>query len=222
MNKDLELKLVKRFPVLYQNCYASPMQSCMAFGFEHGDGWFDIIWQLSLAIEDELGYTPRQQQWMLFKKKFFRIWNDFVYRLSPVVWDKRELRGAGVKGDPYHQEVVEYVYPRDQWLINLLLTVLPDRSKDMHSWIGHWQRLGLKALVRHPNTGFAVGQVKEKFGTLRYYCPGNDRIYRLIGMAETLSEVTCEDCGKRGKLRNKGGWLSTMCDAHAPVDSVAG
>jgi hypothetical protein len=55
MNAELTQKLLKRFPVLYQD-YDSPMtQTCMCWGFDHSDGWFEIIWQLSLAIEEDLG-----------------------------------------------------------------------------------------------------------------------------------------------------------------------
>ena len=38
MNQELTLRLVKRFPVLYQD-YRSPMtQTAMCWGFDHGDG----------------------------------------------------------------------------------------------------------------------------------------------------------------------------------------
>lgn len=58
-------------------------------------------------------------------------------------------------------------------------------------------------------------QIKEKFGTLRFYSSGCSREQEaLIDMAEELSERTCEVCGARGKLRQFG-WLQTLCDAHA-------
>ena len=45
-------------------------------------------------------------------------------------------------------------------------------------------------------------QVKEKFGTLRfYYTGGDDRIDGMVRMAESMSAVTCETCGAPGKLR---------------------
>jgi len=50
-----------------------------------------------------------------------------------------------------------------------------------------------------PNTGFTSRRSKEKFRTLRYYISGgNDRIHRLIGMAEVLSNHICEYCGRCG------------------------
>jgi hypothetical protein len=83
VNQELTLRLVKRFPVLYQD-YRSPMtQTAMCWGFDHGDGWFEIIWQLSLAIEEELAYSWTKKRWLLFKKSIFCSWNAFVYKLSP-------------------------------------------------------------------------------------------------------------------------------------------
>lgn len=58
-------------------------------------------------------------------------------------------------------------------------------------------------------------QVKEKFGTLRFYYDGGDDYIRgIVSMAESMSAVTCEECGVPGKQRG-GGWIQTLCDAHA-------
>jgi hypothetical protein len=57
-------------------------------------------------------------------------------------------------------------------------------------------------------------QVKEKFGTLRFYTSGGDRLIDgMIWFAESMSSRICETCGKPGKLRNSG-WLVTLCDEH--------
>jgi hypothetical protein len=210
MNAELTQRLVKRFPVLYQD-YGSPMsQTCMCWGFDHGDGWFEIIWQLSLAIEEELNYSWQRKRWFLVRKSFFRTWNKLIYALSPVRQDKRKQEGTGTKEDPYRWVIVERA-PRD-WLAGLASKVFPTRYfDDYHSWLAKLQYLGFKAFVRWPYTGFAVQQVKEKFGTLRFYCPGNDAIGRYVRLAERLSSVTCEDCGNRGTA-NDSGWIRTQCD----------
>lgn len=221
MNQNLTRKLLLRFPVLYQDYYASMQETCMCWGFEHGDGWFDIVWQLSLAIEESLGYTWLQKRWFLWKRAKSRKWNDFVYWMSPPVKNKYKHVGKGTKDDPIRQELVERVYPRDQWLMDLLVLLLPDyrlgqsNSKPRKWWltrrIGFWQELGLKALVWHPNTGFKVNQVKEKFGTLRYYCGTNNEIHAAIILAARASAVTCEVCGQSGTMRTDG-WYSVRCD----------
>jgi hypothetical protein len=59
-----------------------------------------------------------------------------------------------------------------------------------------------------------VDQVKEKFGTLRfYYHGGDDYIRGLVDMADAMSAVTCETCGKPGKLHTDG-WHYVSCDDH--------
>ena len=61
-------------------------------------------------------------------------------------------------------------------------------------------------------------QVKEKFGTLRfYYRGGDDYISGLVSMAESMSAITCETCGKPG-TRTRGSWIKTACKEHGGID----
>jgi hypothetical protein len=60
-----------------------------------------------------------------------------------------------------------------------------------------------------------ASQVKEKFGGLRFYINGGDDVvYALISMAESMSVRTCEVCGKPGKTIGHG-WYYTSCEEHA-------
>lgn len=67
-------------------------------------------------------------------------------------------------------------------------------------------------------------QVKEKFGTLRFYVQtSNDIIQAAIREAERKSAITCKHCGKPGRLFNEFGWLGTMCESCATdivIDSL--
>ncbi len=59
-----------------------------------------------------------------------------------------------------------------------------------------------------------VCQVKEKYGTLRYYMNAStDEIELLIREAEHRSAVTCEFCGKPGTLQGDH-WVYTACEEH--------
>jgi hypothetical protein len=63
-------------------------------------------------------------------------------------------------------------------------------------------------------------QVKEKFGTLRFYTNGgDDYTHGLISMAESMSAVTCETCGAPGKRRGRG-WIYTACVAHTHEEDL--
>lgn len=65
---------------------------------------------------------------------------------------------------------------------------------------------------------YKIGQVKEKFGGLRYYIgavPSEvfDRVYALITAAEEESFSICESCGTTENVTTGGkGWVKTYCD----------
>jgi len=74
--------------------------------------------------------------------------------------------------------------------------------------------------VPDPVQQVEVLQVKEKFGTLRfYYSGGDDYIRGLVSMAESMSGVTCETCGDVGQ-RVGGGWITTLCKEHAEARGI--
>jgi len=63
-----------------------------------------------------------------------------------------------------------------------------------------------------------LDQVKEKFGTLRfYYTGGDDVIDGMVRMAESMSGVICEGCGNPASTSNVDpetgimGWIRTEC-----------
>lgn len=63
-----------------------------------------------------------------------------------------------------------------------------------------------------PDFSYYVTQVKEKYGTLRFYTSlSPERLDPIIRKAEKASEITCEECGRFGR-RRKGGWVRTLCD----------
>jgi len=236
MNPELTQKLVKRFPILYQD-YRSAMDStCMCWGFSHGDGWFNIIWQLSLAIEDELRYSRWQRFSYPLKKRLSQRWNRFIYRISPPLRDEYKSEGNGTAERPWRKVLVKkdrgdilarfFRRLRPRWMQEDWHTEANPLSVHRHRWwlLGlSWGQLesGLKALIWFPYTGFAVTQVKEKFGTLRYYCPSTDAIDRYIRYAETLSYKTCEKCGEPGKLFTDGWWY-VACPKHTEIGDYMG
>lgn len=104
MNSQLTQRLVERFPVLYQD-YHSPMtQTCMCCGFDHGDGWFEIVAAQS-GHRRRVGLLVAAEARVPGEERIFP-------QLSPVRDDKRKQEGSGTKEDPYRWVVVEKA-PRD-------------------------------------------------------------------------------------------------------------
>ena len=60
---------------------------------------------------------------------------------------------------------------------------------------------------------YVVHQIKEKYGTLRFYmASSNDAMEDLISVAESRTEITCENCGAPGTLKTQG-WWKVRCEA---------
>jgi formylmethanofuran dehydrogenase subunit E len=70
---------------------------------------------------------------------------------------------------------------------------------------------------------YKILQIKEKFGTLRYYYRSDiktlsikEAMDRYVRQAEIESAKTCETCGKEGTITNrKMGWMKTRCSSCA-------
>lgn len=144
-----------------------------------------------------------------------------------------------------------YKQPRPSWH-KKLLPYFDEGWYPYPSCQDGWKKIIFDAVVKIDklNVPWSIGQIKEKFGTLRFYAdidmmselwrqkvskPGykltkydkkmfnfyqmsseerikiGDQFHDILGEAEHKSEVTCEDCGKSGKMRNMS-WVRTLCD----------
>lgn len=131
MNKRLDRLLCKKFPLLFGSRFGDMRSTAMCWGFECGDGWYQII---KKAAE----------------------------KLEPII------DGLAKK------------YPED-----------------------------------YKNGFLRASQVKEKYGTLRFYLSsGTSEMEAIVDRAERESAYVCETCGKPGRLRGKM-WLYTACKKHA-------
>ena len=96
---------------------------------------------------------------------------------------------------------------------------------DINRWFSSvgegWQNLILETHQKllHLDPNYTISQIEEKFGTLRYYfdfSKGLDQMTvqimnDIVALAEDRSGFTCEQCGRRAKLRCKNHWYYTAC-----------
>lgn len=92
MDTKLVQQFYDRWPKWFGGLTQPPEKSCLAFGFECGDGWFDILWQLCEDI-DNIG-VPDEFQVDQVKEKFggLRFYtmgaNEEIYnRISQAEYD---------------------------------------------------------------------------------------------------------------------------------------
>jgi hypothetical protein len=96
MTPEKDELLVKNFPDLYKNYYEDYSQTCMCWGFECPDEWFDIIWNLSnklsnLAKENNINIKADQVKEKFnglrfyytvengCSEKIYKLINDYIY-----------------------------------------------------------------------------------------------------------------------------------------------
>lgn len=133
MNAQLDKLLCEKYPKLFVNRNKDMTESCMFWGIECGDGWFDLLDELCYTIQSYIDANDRPN-------------------------------------NPIPQTVLE--------------------------------------------------QVKSKFGTLRFYNQGGNRLIDgMIWFAESMSGRICETCGQPGKQRGRG-WIYTACDAHTNKEDI--
>jgi len=181
MKRELDEYLCKVYPKMMVNRNKDMMETCMCWGFECGDGWFQILNQLMGNIQNHIDWKIRQREVAI---KF----NQMSEQLKA---------GDSTLFDEEYKDMInqEYKEKRRQELIDRYPIVIPETI-----------------------TQVTLDQVKEKFGTLRfYYSGGDDYIRGLVSMAESMSGVTCETCGKPGTSTG-GGWIKTVCVEHGGQD----
>ena len=134
MKQELDKLLCEKYPKMMVNRNKPMQETCMCWGFECGDGWYNILDQLMSNIQHHIDWNNKN-----FEKGYTQ------YKQVPQV---------------------------------------------------------------------TLDQVKEKFGTLRfYYTGGDDVIDGMVRMAESMSGVTCEQCGSPGTTGGQG-WITTLCETH--------
>ena len=143
MKQELDALLCEKYPKMMINRTKPMMETCMCWGFECGDGWFNILDQLMGNIQHRIDWKEKQRD----------------------------------------------------WAIRFNSTAAPEDMRPVPDTIPQ----------------VTLDQVKEKFGTLRfYYTGGDDYISGMVTMAEAISGTTCESCGNPGE-RQGGGWIKTIC-----------
>jgi hypothetical protein len=130
-------------------------------------------------------------------------------------------------------------------LADKLISAYPEQFKNLtwiecgDGWFGILSRLCYivdcrlvyKKKLNEPLDFFYWSQIKEKFGGLRAYAYGADDFIRgAIEMAESMSYITCEVTGERGKVRKQmlneaqepiPAWIKTLCDDEAKKEGYA-
>ena len=61
MKKELQDKLFEKYPKIFRQKDLSKQETCMCWGFQCGDGWYELIDALCNCIQSRIDYKGGQQ-----------------------------------------------------------------------------------------------------------------------------------------------------------------
>ena len=174
MKQELDKLLCERYPKMMVNRNKDMKETCMCWGFECGDGWFNILNQLMSQIQHHIDWKEKQRAWAT-------KYNEMATQAKAGNFDLFEETMKALPNDEYKEKRLAEIVAGD-------FRPVPESIPQV-----------------------TLDQVKEKFGTLRfYYSGGDDYISGMVSLAESMTAVTCENCGNPGSCRG-GGWVHTYC-----------
>ena len=174
MKQELDKLLCERYPKMMVNRNKPMKETCMCWGFECGDGWFNILNQLMSQIQHHIDWKEKQRAGAI-------KYNEMAAQAKAGNFDLFEETMKALPNDEYKEKRLAEIVAGD-------FRPVPESIPQV-----------------------TLDQVKEKFGTLRfYYQGGDDYISGMVSLAESMTAVTCENCGNPGSCRG-GGWVHTYC-----------
>ena len=181
MKQELDKLLCEKYPKMMVNRNKNMQETCMCWGFECGDGWYNILNQLMGNIQHHIDWKEKQHNWAVKYNEMAQAGKNGNAELFADLVAKEYADSPTIGA--------EYIKGRCEEMIKNPLRDVPDLIPQV-----------------------TLDQVKEKFGTLRfYYSGGDDYISGLVSMAESMTGVTCEECGNPGESRG-GGWIHVYCE----------
>jgi hypothetical protein len=183
MKQELDKLLCEKYPKMMVNRNKSMQETCMCWGFDCGDGWFNILNQLMGNIQHHIDWKDKQGE-------YARKYNEMATQAKAGNFDLFEESMKDTVNLEYKEKRLAEIVAGD-------FRKVPESIPQV-----------------------TLDQVKEKFGTLRfYYTGGDDEISGMVRMAESMSGVTCEECGNPGERRGSG-WIYTACDTHTKPEHL--
>jgi hypothetical protein len=97
MKTDTETKLVRKYPKLFEQYGKDPRKTCMAWGLECGDGWFDILGDLceKLSKYDGIEFAQVKEKFGLLRVYINGVSGDIADEVYSLI-DDAEIKSGDV------------------------------------------------------------------------------------------------------------------------------
>lgn len=199
MSPELENKLYEKYPKIFADHSKSPQESCMAFGLEVGDGWYDLIDVMCEALTYTFTTSVR-----IDKEDGERL------GIKPVYWGKTTLKPEEQQEPMYYFDVRA---PQ----------VIADQVKEKFGSLRFYfhleydkENISLIETKKYPD----LEEINKRYAS---YIDG------IVHFADIASARTCEVTGADGVMCVRNGWYKVLnqnlvkterYDGYTPVRST--
>ena len=174
MNDTLDQTLCERYPKIFANRYQDPQTTAMCWGFECGDGWFNLIDRLCGTIQNHIDWRDRE----VTRAKTFNL-----ALTRAIDGDRADMIRYYLPSTPEYSTVPQWV---QDWI---------DKAVDKKEFA---------VVPPAVPQVVAIQVKEKFGGLRFYYCGGDEYIRGVSALAESLSYVTCEVCGSSGTRNDGG------------------
>jgi hypothetical protein len=201
--QDFEDYLMEKYPNLFpKDADGKPRHSDC--GVSCPVGWQDLIDKLCGSIDWHVKNGGKNEitnkislgvhRFIWNNLKISKLLNSIEHSIDPVDW---QLQKSWLSSD-----------------VDKIRKDCPKRTAFLKSFQRFkWSIMPKAKFKKIPVAPVTIGQIKSKYGTLRFYYDGGDGTIRgMVIFAELLSESVCEETGGKGIPCSKGGWWATLCE----------
>lgn len=205
--KNFEQRLMEKYPSLFHTDENGKLLSPDC-GIWCPKGWEDLIDRLCQSIVYRIQHNHIYEPRKFFLLPVRRlIWNTIFFKVRKLI-DPTSKAFKARKAIPSSEvKKIEEAHP---WRTYLTKTTFRKIER---------AQIPLNKYNLRPIPEVKISQIKEKFGTLRfYYYGGDDVIQGMVSFAEALSKNICEMTGEPGSLCKKGkgmSWYKTLSERKA-------
>ena len=105
MTEEKDKALCQKYPQIFRDRQSDPQQTRMCFGFEHDDGWYDIIDTLCSTIQHHLDWKRKKSE---FKDLTDAEWDESHQVVAVQVKEKfSTLRFYADNADDYCRGAID-------------------------------------------------------------------------------------------------------------------
>lgn len=190
MTPKLQNQLFKKYPKIFRQKDLSIRESCMAWGIDVGDGWYNLIDKLCGFLQYHIDEN------CIYQYSSIKIWIS-KWMAKPLYNFLYKCLKWSIHGNSSDHFIFKHTHKFIDWL-NSPKWIKPPQIKAAQ----------VKTKFGGLRWYFNWGENIRATSAVREFC---ENLSGAVSFAESLSYSICETCGREGQIMVKNGWFATLC-----------